>query len=520
MLDRSSPSRLILRCSNLRLLLLPDTGTGTGTASYSTTTSLSIPIPIPNPSLFACNSAIRAHPHLNPVPLYSRMLAAASTRPDRFTFTFLLKSCSHRRDASNGQSLHSHTIKLSFHADLFINNALIFLYSTCGLIESAYKVFEDMPHRDIVSENSILIAYLRCGDLDAALGMFTEMRVRNVRTWNSIISGFIRGGRCKEALDMFREMLVSADGAVRPDKITVASVISACSSLGALEQGRWLHGYLKRQRLEFDVVIGTALVDMYGKCGCVERAVEVFEEMPRRDVLAWTAVISALAVHGLGEEAFARLEEMERHGVKPNNVTFGALLSACAHSGMVGRGRWCFDVMRRVYAIEPQLQHYACMVYLLGRAGHFGEAERLIGSMPMEPDLFVWGALLGACRMHGNVELGERVAGYLIRLDPHNHAYYIVLSDIYADAKRFEDVKRVRAFMKEHEIKKTSPGCSMIEVGGEVHEFSIKGTPKNTMKEIEWVLIGINDELRCTGYFPNALMDTWRPVDVSEVDVC
>ena len=372
------------------------------------------------------------------------------------------------------------------------------------LIDLARKVFDEMLHGDIVSDNSMLIGYLRCGKLDAAFDLFLNMGERNVRTWNSIITGFVQGGRCREALDLFHEMLLvsGGDGLVKPDKITVASVVSACASLGALDQGKWVHSYLKRQGLEFDVVIGTALIDMYGKCGCVERAFEVFQEMPKRDVLSWTAMISALAVHGLGETAFVMLEEMEKNGMRPNHVTFGALLSACAHAGMVEKGQWCFDAMQRIYSIEPRLQHYACMVGLLGRAGLFEEAERLIGSMPMEPDSFVWGALLGTCRMHGNVELGERVGGYLIALDPLNDAYYIILSDIYANAKRFEDVKRIRAFMKGQGIKKT-PGCSLIEVDGQVHEFSVKDIRKELMEEIEWVINGISGELKWTSYDPD-----------------
>ncbi|URD90476.1 Pentatricopeptide repeat-containing protein [Musa troglodytarum] len=400
-------------------------------------------LPAP-PTLFAYNALIRANSfgfcsHLNPLSLYSQMLSSG-VRPDHLTFPFLFKYCSHILNSVVGQCLHVHVLWLGVQNDVYIQNSMIHMYATCGLIDCAGKLFEVMPLKDI----------------------------RNVITWNSIITGFI----------------------------TIASVISACSSLGALDQGKWVHGYLKRHSLEFDVVIGTALIDMYGKCGCVERAIEVFEKMPKKDVLAWTAMILVFAVHGLAEEAFALLEQMERHQVMPNHVTFGALLRACAHSGLVEKGLWCFDRMKATYLIEPQRQHYACMVDLLGRAALFEEAERLIRSMPMEPDLFVWGALLGACRMHGNVEVGERVANYLIGLDPQNHAFYIALSDICAKAKRFGDAKRIRSFMEECGIRKTTPGCSMIEVDGQVLEFSAKRVPKDLRNEIEWVLDVINVELR------------------------
>ncbi|URD90478.1 Pentatricopeptide repeat-containing protein [Musa troglodytarum] len=456
-------------------------------------------LPAP-PTLFAYNALIRANSfgfcsHLNPLSLYSQMLSSG-VRPDHLTFPFLFKYCSHILNSVVGQCLHVHVLWLGVQNDVYIQNSMIHMYATCGLIDCAGKLFEVMPLKDIVSWNSMLIGCLRHGELDLALDLFLVMRERNVITWNSIITGFVQAGRSREALDLFHEMLILHDDHVKPNKITIASVISACSSLGALDQGKWVHGYLKRHSLEFDVVIGTALIDMYGKCGCVERAIEVFEKMPKKDVLAWTAMILVFAVHGLAEEAFALLEQMERHQVMPNHVTFGALLRACAHSGLVEKGLWCFDRMKATYLIEPQRQHYACMVDLLGRAALFEEAERLIRSMPMEPDLFVWGALLGACRMHGNVEVGERVANYLIGLDPQNHAFYIALSDICAKAKRFGDAKRIRSFMEECGIRKTTPGCSMIEVDGQVLEFSAKRVPKDLRNEIEWVLDVINVELR------------------------
>lgn len=363
----------------------------------------------------------------------------------------------------------------------------------------ARQVFDEMRQRDVVSWNSILGGYLRCGALDAALGLFRLMEERNVISWNSIITGFVRSGRAKEALGLFHEMQLSGDGILKPDKVTVASVVAACASLGALDQGKWVHHYLKQNRIELDMVIGTALVDMYGKCGCVERAVEVFDEMPVKDVLAWTAMITTYAIHGFGEEALCLLEDMEMQGVMPNHVTFVGLLCACTHAGLVEEGCRLFDSMRLVYLVEPQSEHYACMVDLLGRAGLFEEVERLIRSIPMEPDVFVWGALLGACRTHRNVNLGERVAKYLIELDPQNHAFYVMLCDIYAEANRYEDVKRVRALMREGGIKKTVPGCSLIEVDGRVLEFSVCGSPVAVMKEIEWVLNGISSKLKLAG---------------------
>ncbi|KAM3688533.1 hypothetical protein ACB098_10G161400 [Castanea mollissima] len=465
---------------------------------------------INNPSTSIYNIMIRAYAtKINGVDntnsscrsliLYKQMLCDGIA-PDFLTFPFLVKECTTRLEGDTGRSIHAHAIKFGFDNDVFVGNSLITLYSVCGYLSCARKMFDEMSNRDVVSWNSMIIGYLRRGELDKALELFRRMKKRNVITWNSIIVGFIQGGRPKEALEFFHEMQIVRDEIIRPDKITIASVLSACAYLGAIDHGKWVHGYLRRSGLECDVVIGTALVDMYGKCGCVEKAYEVFKDMPKRDTLAWTAMISVFALHGFCKEAFDLFEEMETLGVKPNHVTFVGLLSACAHSGLVEKGRWCFDMMRRAYSIEPQVYHYACMVDALARAGLFGEAEDLIRGMPMEPDVFVWGALLGGCQMHGNVELGERVAQYLIDLEPLNYAFYVNFCDVYAKANRFDDVKRIRALMKEKEIKKEVPGSSMIEVDGVVHEFSVRGSPDVLMEEVVCILNGFSNMMKIEGF--------------------
>ncbi|KAL6123315.1 hypothetical protein ACLB2K_075837 [Fragaria x ananassa] len=247
-------------------------------------------------------------------------------------------------------------------------------------------------------------------------------------------------------------------------KITIASVLAACAHLGAVDHGAWVHGYLRRSGVESDVVIGTALVDMYGKCGCVGKAYEVFMEMPKKDTLAWTAMISVIALHGFGNEAFDLFEKMEAAGVGPNHVTFIIM--------------------------------YACMVDILSRAGLIEEAERLIRSMPLKPDVYVWGALLGGCQIHKQGEIGEKAAHRLLDMEPLNHAFYVNLCDIYAKTGRFNDVKTVQSLMKERGIKKEVAGCSMIEVDGVVLEFSVRGSPDIVLNEVSWVLSQLNNGSR------------------------
>lgn len=207
-------------------------------------------------------------------------------------------------------------------------------------------------------------------------------------------------------------------------------------------------------------------------------------------------MISVYALHGYGNEAFDLFDKMVAKGTRPNPVTFGALLTACAHLGLIQKGRWYFNIMKTVYLIEPTVQHYACMVDILGRGGLFEEAERLITNMPMDPDVFVWGALLGACQMHGNVELGEKVAKHLINLEPLNHAFYITLCDMHAKARKFDDLENIRVLMDERGLKKDVPGNSMIEVDGIVYEFSIKGSLDVMMEEIKSFLYQLSKEMK------------------------
>ncbi|KAF4396479.1 hypothetical protein F8388_005749 [Cannabis sativa] len=464
---------------------------------------------IENPNLHVYNIMIRAYASkdfgwdktysFKSLLLYKSMLCDGIL-PNCLTFPFLVKECAKRVDSGTGRSIHCQIIRYGFYEDTYVQNSLINLYSACGFLSTARVLFDEMLKRDVVSWNSIIVGYLRSGGLEEALDLFRMMNNKNIVTWNSIIGGFVQGGRPKEALQLFHEMQIVSSDMVRPDKFTLAGVLAACAHLGSIDHGKWVHNYMSRCGVECDVVIGTALVDMYGKCGSIERACMVFKEMPEKDTLAYTAMISVLALHGFSTEAFDLFGEMEMTGVKPNHVTFVGLLSACSHAGFVEKGRWCFDVMKRVHLIEPQVHHYACLVDILGRAGLFDEAERVIRDMPMKPDVFVWGALLGGCQMHGKEELGERVAKYLIDLEPLNHAFYVNLCDIYAKSCRFKDAKSIRTLMEDTGIKKEVVGCSMIEIDGMVHEFSVRGSPDVAMERLLRVLSVLYDDMKLDKY--------------------
>ncbi|KAK1415323.1 hypothetical protein QVD17_31102 [Tagetes erecta] len=471
-----------------------------GSLAYASRTFQSIK----TPNLFMYNAMIRAYSckftnsNENPrsLVLYKQMLFNYIV-PDCITIPFVLKECVSRHDFVVGRSVHGHCVKFGVDDDVYVGNGMIGFYTGFGDLRCAYKVFDEMSERDVVSWNLIIVGCLKNGEVDMARDLFTRMGKRNIVTWNSVITGMVRGGKPKEAIEFFREMvLLTEDDAVYPDKMTLASVVSACASLGWFIYGKWVHGYMLRNGIECDMVMKTAIVDMYGKCGNVSMAERVFKVIHKKDVLAWTSMISVYALHGYGNKAFDLFDKMVACGVRPNSVTFGALLTACAHLGLVERGRWYFSMIRSVYMIEPTVQHYACMVDILGRAGLFDEAERLITNMPMDPDVFVWGALLGACQMHGNVDLGEKVAKHLIHLQPMNHAFYVTLCDIQAKAGKFHDLENTRGLMSEIGLKKDVPGNSLIEIDGIVYEFSIKGSPDIMIEEVTSLLYQLSKEIK------------------------
>ncbi|GAB4858704.1 hypothetical protein Ancab_010177 [Ancistrocladus abbreviatus] len=292
---------------------------------------------IHKPNLFVYNVMIRAYASKShsgheassspSIVLYKQMLYDG-IRPDSLTFPFLIKESSSRLDAHTGQAVYAHVLRFEFDGDIYIQNSMIGFYFECRLLGNARKMFDEMSRRDIVSWNSMVVGCLRNGELDLASDLFRKMEERNIYTWNSMITGFVQAGQAKEGLKFFQEMQMMSDQDIRPDKITISSILSACASLGAIDHGNWVHEYLKRNGLESDMVIGTALIDMYGKCGHVERAVEVFRQMPKKDVLAWTAMISVFALHGRAKEAFER-DGHARVEAKPCDFRW-AFVSLCA----------------------------------------------------------------------------------------------------------------------------------------------------------------------------------------------
>ncbi|XP_044487883.1 pentatricopeptide repeat-containing protein At4g21065-like [Mangifera indica] len=419
--------------------------------------------------------------------------------PDNFTCSFVLKACTAMLDAINGRIVHGYVEKLGFGWSLYLQNVILNLYALCGEMGNSRLLFDKMSQRDVVTWNIMITQLIKRGEIAEASGLFRRMAERSVRSWTAMISGYVQCGKPKEAIELFVEM---EEVGVRANEVTVVAVLSACADLGALDLGQRVHEYSNRSWFRRNVTVNNTLIDMYVKCGCLENAKRVFDEMEERTIFSWSAMIQGLAIHGRGEEALSTFDKMIEVGMEPNEVTFVGLLHACSHMGLVEDGRRYFASMTKDYGIVPQIEHYGCMVDLLSRAGLLQEAYEFIINMPIEPNGVVWGALLGGCRVHRNIDLAEEATRHLGLLDPLNDGYYVVLSNIYAEAERWEDVRTVRKMMRNQGVKKT-PGWSSISVDGVIHEFVAGDETHPKAEEIFRMWVKLLGDMKLKGYVPN-----------------
>jgi len=314
-----------------------------------------------------------------------------------------------------------------------------------------------------------------------------------------MIFGHVKCGEGHKALELFQKM--QQEG-VHPDAVTFVGVLNACASIMALEEGRHAHEQIIRSRCESDFFVRSSLVDMYAKCGSMEDACRVFNIMPSHDVVSWNALLGGFAMHGQHKEALVHFERMCEEGVHPNDITFVCLLSACSHGGFVDEGLRLYALMTTVYRIPAKLEHYTCMVDLLGRAGHLQEAENMIQGMPCKPNAAIWTALLGACRIHGNVEMGERVAKRVLELEPKNAAGFVLLSNLYAATGNLELSESVERQRKERDVKK-QPGRTWIEVNDVVHTFVVDDQIHPQVIKIRAELKRLSSLMHAAGYVPD-----------------
>ncbi|CAN1195563.1 Pentatricopeptide repeat-containing protein At4g16835, mitochondrial [Linum perenne] len=349
-------------------------------------------------------------------------------------------------------------------------NAMISGYVESGEMEKAVELLEAAPVKTVVARTAILTGTMKLGRVNMAERMFTELPEKNLVTWNAMISGYVENGRSEDGVKLFKEMIQNGLGS---NSSTLSSVLLGCSELSSLQLGKQVHQWICKSPLTSNRTVSTSLISMYCKCGSLEDGERLFMEMEgsSRDVVTWNAMISGYAQHGEGSIALRLFDTMIEEGrVKPDWITFVAVLLACNHAGLLELGKKHFDSMREEYGVEPRPDHYSCMVDLLSRAGKLDSALELIETMPFEPHPAIYGTLLGACRVHKNAEVAEFAARKLVELDPGSSTAYVQLANVYATTKKWDEVARVRRLMKRSNVVKV-PGYSWIDVENRVHEF-------------------------------------------------
>nr|GMD43627.1 pentatricopeptide repeat-containing protein At2g20540 [Ipomoea batatas]GME17655.1 pentatricopeptide repeat-containing protein At2g20540 [Ipomoea batatas] len=447
---------------------------------------------VEEPNIYLFNSMIRAytqkHMYVSCIDVYTMMMRQLKREepifPDSYTYPFVIRSSGGLLSADLGKQFHGHVCKFGLESNNVIENSLLNMYVKCEEISEAHKLFEEMAMRDVISWNSLISGYLKLGKVRRARTLFEEMPDKNIVSWTTMISGYTKIGCYGDALDVFRRMQMAG---VKPDWISLVAVLPACAHLGALEVGEWIHFYAAKNGLLRRTCVCNALMEMYSKCGNVNKAWQVFNEMSDRDVISWSTMIGGLANHGRAHDAIGLFKEMEKTNVKPNEITFVGLLSACGHANLVDEGLRYFDSMRDDYKISPDIEHYGCLVDLLARAGNLNRALEIIRSMPMKADSAIWGSLLSSCRTHRNLETAVVAVEHLFELEPDDTGNYVLLANIYADMGKWDCVSAMRRFIRSKSMKKM-PGCSLIEVNSVVQEFVSGDNSKPFSKDIYQVL--------------------------------
>ncbi|KAL5579489.1 hypothetical protein UlMin_011931 [Ulmus minor] len=388
----------------------------------------------------------------------------------------VLSVCADLAAANKGKMIHGFVIKGGFEDYLFAKNAVICMYGKCGDVEHAQKLFLEIKHKSLVSWNALISSYAESGFCKEALEMLNQLEKSdgypvlrpNVISWSAVIGSFASEGRGEDALELFRRMQLAK---VMANSVTISSVLSVCAELAALNLGKEIHGHVIRAMMDGNILVGNGLINMYTKCGSFKEGNLVFQNIDSKDLISWNSMISGYGIHGLGENSLSLFDQMIKSGFKPDTVTFIALLSACSHAGLITEGRSLFNQMNRVYGIEPQMEHYACLVDLLGRAGLLEEASNIVKNMPMKPNACILSALLNSSRVHRNTSITEETAAHIYDLDSEVIGSYMQLSNIYAASGRWEESARVRFSAKAKGLKKT-PGQSWIEVKKKVYIFA------------------------------------------------
>ncbi|XP_061351586.1 pentatricopeptide repeat-containing protein At1g14470 [Gastrolobium bilobum] len=381
------------------------------------------------------------------VRLFNDMLESRN-EPNETTWVIVVSSCSSLGDSCLAESIARKLDKVNFRSNYFVMTALLDMHAKCGNLEVAQKIFDQLGMcRNSVTWNAMISAYARVGDLSLARDLFNKMPEKDTVSWNSMIAGYAQNGESLMAIKLFKEMISSKDS--KPDEVTMVSVFSACGHLGALCLGNWAVRMLNENQIKLSISGYNSLIFMYSRCGSMEDATIIFQEMEARDLVSYNTLISGLAAHGRGMEGIKLMSKMKEDGIEPDRITYIGVLIACSHAGLLEEGQKVFESIK-----VPDVDHYACMIDMLGRVGKLEEAVKLIQSMPMEPHAGIYGSLLNAILIHKRVELGELAAAKIFKVEPHDSGNYVLLSNIYALAGRWKDVDKVRDTMRKQGVKK------------------------------------------------------------------
>ncbi|XP_015573544.3 pentatricopeptide repeat-containing protein At5g04780, mitochondrial-like [Ricinus communis] len=430
---------------------------------------------MPERDLIVWNAAITGHSQngedLEAVSLFPSM-HKEGVGFNQITLSTVLKSVASLQVDHICSQIHALSLKSGFQFDNYVANSLIDTYGKCGRIKDATRIFQESPFVDLVAFTSMITAYSQDGQGEEALKLYLEMQDRKIR----------------------------------PDSFVCSSLLNACANLSAYEQGKQVHVHVLKFGFISDIFAGNSLVNMYAKCGSIDDADRAFSEIPERGIVSWSAMIGGFAQHGHGKEALQLFNRMLEDGIPPNHVTLVSVLCACNHAGLVAEAQNYFKSMEKVFGIEPIQEHYACMIDLLGRAGKLDEAMKLLDMMPFEANASVWGALLGAARIHKNIDLGKQAAEMLFTLEPEKSGTHVLLANTYASAGMWDDVAKVRRLMKDSKVKK-EPAMSWIEVKDKVHTFIVGDRSHSRSKEIYAKLEELADLLNKVGYVPMVEID-------------
>ena len=394
--------------------------------------------------------------------LYKEMLGSAELRPNAVTMVSVLQTCGQSKDLIFGMEVHLFVNETPMELDISLCNALIGFYAKCGSLDYAQELFQGMSEKDEVTYGSLVSGYMVHGFVDNALDIFYRTKNPGLSIWNAVISGLVQNNQHERVLDFFRAMQASG---LRPNTVTLSSVLPTISNFSYLKGGKQIHAYAVRSGCEHNIYVSTAIIDTYAKSGFLHGAQWVFNQSKGKSLIIWTAIISAYAAHGDANASLRLFDEMVSNGIQPDEVTFTAVLTSCAHSGLVDEAWKVFGSIIPKYGIQPSVEHYACMVTVLSRAGRLSEAAEFISKMPVEPSAKVWGALLNGASVSGDVELGKFVCDHLFKIEPENTGNYIIMANLYSQAGRLEEADMVRERMTKIGLKKVA-GSSWIETNG------------------------------------------------------